>query len=849
MINFSALREAFNASLIKKACAIANSKKFKDGDYDHAYAAIEKLKKGLADEPKVAACLKKANESIALAEDDLEEGVAVDMRTKGYKEAIARGLSKEAKKKLKAENSKTLQDANNALLGKNENMTAGGNDSTGPIAGHDKPLSKKKKIMKRKGFKESIELEEVFNQAQMKKAIGIARKSRGNYDKAYAEIEKIKKGLGDEDIIAHVLKKANESVELDESKLGDDKGLLKLAKGPSSKFPMGVGGPDRDDLIWAADMIKHNDIKGIQSHLGMLDTPVRDAVLKFVDKNTKTKLGYRDITYESVDLDEAVTVDMRTKGYKEAIARGLLKASKNVKKSEIDEILDAANKHIMGENEGMTAAGSDSTGAIDGYDKPLGKTKKRKSFKESIELEEGFRVVGVTTSGEKFKTGLLKTKKDADNKHWKLTKATDLRGKKVYKTLKVVKESIELEEGANLQIFKDSGYMMQRNGKGSTFTIFYGKKAVAHGQSKGGKVNPATVNKNTTLTWTIPSKNNMTTPLSGVDAVKYLKKNLIESVELDEGMQLKGIYKALKSLATKPEYKKVKNALNGLADFPPSGSEKKAATSLKKRLGQLSKLVKGKKEQQKLMKLADFTATFESIELDEAYDRGSIRDFKVGDKVKFVDDKSSHHGQTGKITKLIGGIGARQKAHVKLDKTKKTVIDILTSTDLIKESVEINEAVLDEGVSSEAKSVMREINKHLKILKTELKTSDENQDWKARLNRIEGIIGKVKWTVEESLDEAKGSDCTIQNDGRNNIAVCIDGLSFADARKGTRGAMMNINDFKKKAKVAWADAKGKPTIPAVKKEIKALKAKNFYAKWQADSSSYKDDSVKIWFTK
>jgi len=513
MINFSALREAFNASLIKKACAIANSKKFKGGDYDHAYAAIEKLKKGLADEPKVAACLKKANESIALAEDDLEEGVSVDMRTKGYKEAIARSIAKEGKKKLKAENAKTLQDANNALLGKNENMTASGNDSTGPIAGHDKPLSKKKKIMKFKGFKESVELEEVFNQAQMKKAIGIARKSRGNYDKAYAEIEKIKKGLGDEDIIAYVLKKANESV-------------------------------------------------------------------------------------------------------------------------------------------------------------------------------------------------------------------------------------------------------------------------------------------------------------------------------------------------------------------------------------------------------------------DEAYDRGSIRDFKVGDKVKFVDDKSSHHGQTGKITKLIGGIGARQKAHVKLDKTKKTVIDILTSTDLIKESVEeavsmknakgigfgkkggydkyvtlakkknakshkdvlkvlsreglgkeeldnvadyvmnalgesveLGEAVLDEGVSSEAKSVMREINKHLKILKTELKTSDENQDWKARLNRIEGIIGKVKWTVEESLDEAKGSDCTIQNDGRNNIAVCIDGLSFADARKGTRGAMMNIDGFKKKAKVAWADAKGKPTIPAVKKEIKALKAKNFYAKWQADSSSYKDDSVKIWFTK
>ena len=569
MINFSALREAFNASLIKKACAIANSKKFKGGDYDHAYAAIEKLKKGLADEPKVAACLKKANESIALAEDDLEEGVSVDMRTKGYKEAIARSIAKEGKKKLKAENAKTLQDANNALLGKNENMTASGNDSTGPIAGHDKPLSKKKKIMKFKGFKESVELEEVFNQAQMKKAIGIARKSRGNYDKAYAEIEKIKKGLGDEDIIAYVLKKANESVEIEEGSNG-----------------------------------------------------------------------------------------------------------------------------------------------------------------------------------------------------------------------------LEIQESVNFKAMSD-------------------KKL---------------------LDW--------------------IKKNDTED-------RVTPVFARMILTAYKEKRRR-------------------------------------------------------KLKTEEAYDRGSIRDFKVGDKVKFVDDKSSHHGQTGKITKLIGGIGARQKAHVKLDKTKKTVIDILTSTDLIKEavsmknakgigfgkkggydkyvtlakkknakshkdvlkvlsreglgkeeldnvadyvmnalgeSVELGEAVLDEGVSSEAKSVMREINKHLKILKTELKTSDVNQDWKARLNRIEGIIGKVKWTVEESLDEAKGSDCTIQNDGRNNIAVCIDGLSFADARKGTRGAMMNIDGFKKKAKVAWADAKGKPTIPAVKKEIKALKAKNFYAKWQADSSSYKDDSVKIWFTK
>jgi len=54
---------------------------------------------------------------------------------------------------------------------------------------------------------------EIFTRAQMKKAIGIARKSKGQYTKAYNEIEKIKKGLGDEHIVANALKKANEDIE------------------------------------------------------------------------------------------------------------------------------------------------------------------------------------------------------------------------------------------------------------------------------------------------------------------------------------------------------------------------------------------------------------------------------------------------------------------------------------------------------------------------------------------------------------------------------------------------------------------------------------------------------------
>ncbi len=56
--------------------------------------------------------------------------------------------------------------------------------------------------------------------------------------------------------------------------------------------------------------------------------------------------------------------------------------------------------------------------------------------------EEGYRVIGVTTSGEKFKSGILPNKKAADDKHWKMTQATDKRGKKIYKSIEVVKEAV-----------------------------------------------------------------------------------------------------------------------------------------------------------------------------------------------------------------------------------------------------------------------------------------------------------------------------------------------------------------------------------------------------------------------
>lgn len=61
-------------------------------------------------------------------------------------------------------------------------------------------------------------------------------------------------------------------------------------------------------------------------------------------------------------------------------------------------------------------------------------------------VKEGYRNIMTTHEGEKFKSKLHATKKDADDHHWKMTKATDKHGKKIYKKIDTIKEEVELEE-------------------------------------------------------------------------------------------------------------------------------------------------------------------------------------------------------------------------------------------------------------------------------------------------------------------------------------------------------------------------------------------------------------------
>jgi hypothetical protein len=128
-------------------------------------------------------------------------------------------------------------------------------------------------------------------------------------------------------------------------------------------------------------------------------------------------------------------------------------------------------------------------------------------------------------------------------------------------------------------------------------------------------------------------------------------------------------------------------------DMMPEGLNKEnaasfmAAASAAKRDGKKTfKFGDPEKEYPVTIKV-DIPLKKEEVEVAEG-----IRDFKVGDTVKFVNDDSDFLGQTGKITSLSGN-GISQKATIKLDKGGKSITNVLVKVDLIKEEVELGEAL------------------------------------------------------------------------------------------------------------------------------------------------------------
>lgn len=110
----------------------------------------------------------------------------------------------------------------------------------------------------------------------------------------------------------------------------------------------------------------------------------------------------------------------------------------------------------------------------------------------------------------------------------------------------------------------------------------------------------------------------------------------------------------------------------------------------------------------------------------------------------------------------------------------------------------------------------------------------------------EGFVGDFN----ESLDEAKKDKGFVGNSDGSSWAVNIDDIKGGNQPRNLGWSIDNrtvIADFKKKAKKTYVGAKGKATLPAVKKALKMLGATQYFAQWKSDSSSYKDDSVEIWY--
>ena len=114
-----------------------------------------------------------------------------------------------------------------------------------------------------------------------------------------------------------------------------------------------------------------------------------------------------------------------------------------------------------------------------------------------------------------------------------------------------------------------------------------------------------------------------------------------------------------------------------------------------------------------------------------------------------------------------------------------------------------------------------------------------------------------EWLREEEARELNEANSKQQkpyfglNDTKKkNYAVQINGIEndFPSKPFGQQiDSMKKLKEFKQSAKSTRVDAKGKATMTAIKEWVKENKPNEFFASWEKDTSSYKDDSVEIFF--
>ncbi len=105
--------------------------------------------------------------------------------------------------------------------------------------------------------------------------------------------------------------------------------------------------------------------------------------------------------------------------------------------------------------------------------------------------------------------------------------------------------------------------------------------------------------------------------------------------------------------------------------------------------------------------------------------------------------------------------------------------------------------------------------------------------------------------VKVKVKSARGRKPAFGHNDGFSYAVQIDNLDSNEFFKAPFGRQLSdlrkVQEWKKTAKSTHVGAKGKNTLTAVRKWAKETKPSEFYAKWKKDSSSWKDDSVEVFY--
>jgi hypothetical protein len=122
----------------------------------------------------------------------------------------------------------------------------------------------------------------------------------------------------------------------------------------------------------------------------------------------------------------------------------------------------------------------------------------------------------------------------------------------------------------------------------------------------------------------------------------------------------------------------------------------------------------------------------------------------------------------------------------------------------------------------------------------------------AQVGGLQNIMknASFQFAKEDYMFEAKMPKTVFGSNDGFSYAVNLNGADnefFKQPFGRQLDTLKKIKEFTAKAKKGSVGAKGKPTLAAVKDWVKMNQPTQFYAKWKMDSTSYKDDSVEIYY--